>query len=95
MDTYTPMTQAQFDALVAKEHIVQCPCCDAYSAYCWDDVNMDDEGQRYDNCTTEPEDIWHIPSASCFEWQCGQCRNYLAPVDSPILAECYTHVEVV
>lgn len=65
--------------LIGKGYIEECPCCGGLSAYAWEDVN-------------EEAGITHIPVASCWEWQCGHCHAHLVEADSPILAECYTHI---
>jgi hypothetical protein len=89
------MNQEKFDELVAKEDVLECPNCYAYSAYCWDDVNMDpNSDERYEDCIDEPHDIYHIGACSGLgEWQCGKCDTYWMERDSPLAAECYTHVD--
>jgi hypothetical protein len=90
---YLPLDQRTFDLLIEQGDILSCPVCGEFSAHSWNDSNMDEDGNRYDNCTGEPADIWHIGAASGFEWECGNpaCRAHLVERDSPILAECYTH----
>ena len=102
-------SRAMFEKLLAKGDIIQCPACGEYNAYAQFDCNIDpntgvrltnDDGYSDGNepytdndiLTTWP-DVYHIPSASCYEWQCGSCKLSFAPVDSPIMAECYTHVD--
>lgn len=57
-----------------------CPNCLGLSVHCWDDVD-------------EANGIAHIPTASCWEWQCGHCKAHLVERDSPINHPCYTHEE--
>lgn len=52
------MTQRKLARLIAKGHVLECPCCGKLSAYAWQDCD-------------ERRGIAHIPAASCFEWQCG------------------------
>jgi hypothetical protein len=72
-------------ALIEKGDIEVCPCCSQASGYCWDDCNIEP------NQKPGIGGIAHIPTASGFDWQCGHCGATLAPSDSPILADCYTH----
>jgi hypothetical protein len=39
-------------------------------------------------------DVYHIPSASGFEWECGFCGTHWVERNSPINAECYTHIDL-
>ena len=56
-----------------------CPSCGKMSAY-------------YLGYVDKRHGIAHISTASCFEWQCGHCHAYIVEKDSPINAECYTHI---
>lgn len=101
-------SKENFDQLVEKGDIIQCPSCGEYNAYAWEDVNMDcnsglrikpddgfsDGGEAYtdEECLTNWPDVYHIPSSSCWEWECGNCKAHLVEANSPILAECYTHI---
>lgn len=68
-----------------------CARCGELSAYCWDDCTAYPDGEHtYD---PEPGTIAHIGTASCWEWECGHCRANNVERDSPINAECYTHVD--
>lgn len=64
---------------IEKGDIEVCPNCGGMSAYYWGYVN-------------KPHNIAHIPASSSFEWQCGHCRAFITEKDSPINAECFTHV---
>jgi len=64
---------------IERGDIEVCPACGKMSAYYWGYVN-------------KLHDIAHISTASCFEWQCGHCHAYVTEKDSPINAECYTHI---
>lgn len=64
--------------LVRLKHVLECPVCGELSAHAWCDVD-------------EELGIAHIPTASCWEWECGHCGAHLVEADAPILAECYTH----
>ena len=78
-----------------------CPNCWALNAYAWQDSNMQPnyphkrtylcgiDGVLYNKFP----DIYHIPAASCFDWTCGKCGDSFMPIDSPIAAEVYTHVD--
>ena len=91
-------TTESLDSLIDDGSILQCPSCNAYNAYAWCDVNMDPntherEPRDEDNpITMIEENVYHIPAASCFDWQCGKCGTPWAEADSPIMAEVYTHV---
>lgn len=65
--------------LLNNEEAEICPVCCGIGVYCYDDEN---EGQGIETITTH----------SCFEWTCPHCNASLAPIDSPILAEVYTHI---
>lgn len=56
---------------------------------------LSDGNEEYTNneILTNWPNVYHIGACSCFEWQCGNCKNSFSPVDSPINAECYTHVD--
>lgn len=66
-------------SLIRDGSIEICPSCLCLSTYAWEDVD-------------EEKGINHIPSSSCWEWQCGHCLTTWCDHDSPILAECYTHI---
>lgn len=89
------MNQLEFDELVAKEDIIECPSCGAFNAYAYQDSNMDSNSphERYEDCADEPVDVYHIPSSSCWEWECGKCSTPWMERDSPLASECYTHVD--
>jgi hypothetical protein len=105
----TENTPESFKALLAYGDILQCPGCGAYNAYAYQDVNMDvntglrikaedgykDGGELYtdDELLTNWPDVYHIPAASGFEWQCRNCGSDWTPIDSPINSPCYTHSE--
>jgi hypothetical protein len=98
-----------FNKLVEKGDIELCPNCNQYSAYAWMDVNIDvhtglrltnddgfsDDNEPYtdDEILTNWPDVYSIPSASGFEWQCGNCKTSWMEKDSPIAANCYTHCD--
>lgn len=90
------MNREELDELIAKEDIVECPNCLQLNAHCWDDSNMESVGPwkwaREAGTENDVRDIYHIPSASGFEWQCGYCGTSWADIDSPIMAEVYTHI---
>lgn len=69
---------ANTQELIESGNVEVCPVCGGLSAYAWQDVN---------------EDIAHIPTASCWEWECGHCGAHLVDASAPILAEVYTHHE--
>jgi hypothetical protein len=71
--------QAKVQALIRKGDIEVCPVCEGLSAYSHLDVD-------------EEHGINHIGATSCFEWECGHCHRSFADADSPIMAECYTHI---
>jgi bacterioferritin-associated ferredoxin len=66
-----------------------CPVCGSSNSYCWDDCNQPDDKDFNDKLDV----IYHIPTCSGFEWQCGKCKNSFADKNSPIMAEVYTHVD--
>ena len=79
-------------ALVDSGDIEECPGCGALNAYSWNYVNHApladvDVEDRW----TEDDRIYHIPAASGFEWQCGNCGNSWTEEDSPINHPAYTH----
>jgi len=65
-----------------------CPSCGAYNCYAWQDCNPNDD----DILNDKKDLIYHIPTASCFDWQCGKCKLSFADKNSPIMAEVYTHI---
>lgn len=88
------MNTQEFEALLEKGDIEECGGCGAYSAYAYQDSNMDpNERERYEDCLDEPYDIYHIGACSCFEWTCGKCGTTWAERDSVYMSECYTHVD--
>lgn len=64
---------------IEKSDIEVCSACGKMSAYYWGYVD------RLHN-------IAHIPTTSCFEWECGHCHSHIVEENSPINAECYTHI---
>lgn len=85
----------EFDIEAAIENgdIEVCPC-GAYNAYSWNLANMEPYDNKRDvesELKDISEDIYHIPCASGFEWQCGRCRAHLIPIDSPLNHPAYTH----
>lgn len=88
-----------FEDLLYAEDVITCPSCGAYNAYAWQDSNVDPntrkrvylEGADGVEQNSAP-DIYHIPTASGFEWQCGKCGTNWMPIDSPLNAEVYTHI---
>jgi len=79
--------------LLNMEQAEICPQCSGVSAYCWDDVSED--AYEDDSLPYNPKQgtIAHIPTAGCWEWQCGHCQAHLIEKDSPINHPCYTHEE--
>lgn len=91
-------TMEYFQSRLNEGHIVQCPVCDSYNAYAWEDVNMDsntglrlipqdglmDGGVEYTEDEYLPAwpDVYHVSATNAFYWRCGNCKNYIAPVDS-------------
>lgn len=65
--------------LIKSGDIEICPACGRMSAY-------------YTGYVDKRHDIAHISTATCFEWQCGHCHASIVEKDSPINAECYTHI---
>jgi hypothetical protein len=65
--------------LLNKEEAEVCPACCGIGVYCYDDESED-------------QGILTITTHSCFDWTCPHCNTSLAPIDSPILAEVYTHI---
>ena len=99
-------TIENFERLLEKGDIVQCPNCGEYNCYAWIDANMQD-GQRLTNADglldgnifytdndilTNWPDVYHISCTSAFEWQCGNCQTCWMESDSPLNSECYTHI---
>ena len=78
--------------LLANGSAEECPACGAISAYAWQDVNYCPQAD-VDKGLPESERVYHIGSASGFEWECGKCRRSWTPADSPLTAACYTHSE--
>lgn len=89
-------TKEYFQKMLDKGDIEICPKCKCYSAYAYEDVNMQD-GQRLVNddgfadggeaytdedILTEWPDVYHIGACSCAEWQCGNCGTYWVERDS-------------
>lgn len=90
--------ESWFNQIVFAEDVIECPGCGAWNAYSWDDANMDpNTGKRFYLCgidgveRNQAPNIYHIPTASGFEWTCGKCRTGWMPVNSPLNAEVYTH----
>ncbi len=69
----------------------ECPSCGAVSAYAYDNVNYAPRADILGEGIPEDERIYHIPTASGFEWQCGNCEQSWTPEDSPLNQEVYTH----
>lgn len=87
------LTQYDIDNLLESEHLVQCPQCNAVSAYCPHDANMDN-GTRAEDRTEDVIDVYPIGACSGLgEWQCGKCRAYWVREDSILLAPMFTHSE--
>jgi len=78
--------------LLDSEYAEECPGCGAISAYAWEDVNYCPLAD-VDEDVPESERVYHIGTASGFEWECGNCGKSWTPVDSPLTAPCYTHSE--
>ena len=93
----THWSEADVDAILAQTgRVVDCACeaCGALNAHCWDDCNMDSRTrQREPGCEDECVDVWHIPVAGAWEWQCGKCGTHWAEAGSPLTDPCYTHAE--
>lgn len=66
-----------------KRRLWQCPVCDSINAWNWQDA------ERAERMLNREVAISH---GSCFDNVCGHCHANFAEVDSPIMAECYTHV---
>lgn len=106
MDNKNYNTMEEFQNLVNSGDILECPVCGSYSAY-YEFVNMNsdtksrfinsdglnDSNEEYtnDEILTNWPDVYSIGACSCFEWQCGKCKTYLMPENSPINHPCYTH----
>ena len=60
-----------------------CPVCGAFNVWCWADQ------ERAALILHAPVVVCH---GSAFDNVCGACGADLVRADSPILAECYTHV---
>lgn len=74
------------------DHNCICGHCGALNAHCWDDCNMDpNTGKRDADCLEDAADVYHIPVASGWEWQCGKCKTHWVEADSPLNHSCYTH----
>jgi len=71
-------TEDEIATLQEKGYVNECPACGKLSAHAWEDVD-------------EEAGIAHIPTASCWEWQCGHCGAHLVQADSPINHPAYTH----
>lgn len=83
-------------ALVLAGDVEICPACGELSAHAFQDANAYGEfpdGIIPGGFDPEPGTIAHIPSASCFEFECGHCRRSITPAGSPLTAEVYTHRE--
>jgi len=65
--------------LLNKEEAEVCPVCSGIGVYCYNDESED-------------QGILTITGHSCFDWTCPHCNTSLAPIDSPILAEVYSHI---
>jgi hypothetical protein len=101
-------SKENFDLLVEKGDIVQCARCGEWNAFANQDHNMDvntkerlipddgfaDYGQAYsdEELLTNFPNVYPITCCSGFEWECGNCGANNIPIDSPLLAEVYTHV---
>ena len=87
-------SKARLNHLIKCGYVEECPRCGGYSAYAWGDCDAYGEfadGIIPGGFRPEPGTIAHIGTAFCFEWECGHCGAYCVPVDSPILADVYTH----
>jgi hypothetical protein len=100
-------TIENFNSLVEKGDIVECPNCLKYNAYAFMDVNIDsntgirfinadgfaDGGEAYtdDEILTNWPDVYGISSCSGFEWECGNCHTHWMDRNSPINHPAYTH----
>lgn len=73
-------TERKISRLLKKGYAETCIVCGAVSAHAWEDAD-------------EEHEIYHIPCASGFEWECGKCGAHHVAVDSPINHPCYTHEE--
>ena len=69
--------------LVRTGDLEVCPACNAINAYA--EVYCD---SKDDPLTIA---IYYIGVCSCFDWQCGRCGRTLGQINSPTLAEVYTH----
>jgi hypothetical protein len=81
------MTDTQ-QSLLDSEYAEECPSCGAISAYAWDDVNycpLADVDERL----PKSERIYHIGSASGFEWECGE-RIRIDPVQCCVVRELHS-----
>jgi len=79
------------ESLIESGDIVECAACGELSAYSFDLVTARSE-YRLD---ANPGEIAHVGAASCWEFECGHCGANNVEVDAPILAEVYTHQEVI
>jgi hypothetical protein len=102
-------TMENFNKLVEKGDIIECPNCQAYNAYAWIDVNMDvntglrlttedgfsdgDEPYTEDEILSNWPDVYSIPTHSAWEWECRNCKTHWMERNSPLNHPCYTHYE--
>jgi hypothetical protein len=61
-----------------------CPICYGVNAWNWQDA------ERAEQLLKKTVKIAH---GSCFDNICGHCGADFVAEDSPIMAECYTHIE--
>ena len=66
-----------------ERRVWECAACGTYNAWNWDDA------ERASSLLRKPVVCCH---GSCFDNVCGGCGADWVREDSPIRAECYTHV---
>lgn len=83
-------TNQSIETLLASGALVRCAGCGELSSFSWQHVT---HKQSYPRLCWQPGEIAHIGAASGFEWECGHCAASNVPLDSPLLAEVFTHVD--
>ena len=66
-----------------------CPVCGSNNSYSWDDCNQ----PGTEDFDPDFEVIYHIPVASCTDWQCGKCGLSFADANSVYTANVFTHCD--
>lgn len=82
-------TQVDLETLLDIGELVRCAACAELSAFSWEHVNAQSD-YRLD---AKPGEIAHVGASSSQEWECGHCGAHNVEIDSPFLAEAYTHID--